>query len=179
MQESPVRLGTKPRLKASKDLHPRDCTRQDTPISAGIGHTAGEATPPPRIVVSVDDVFSLPMLLIHKEPGTPHQVVNTPQTPQPKKRSEGWMTIVCATPQLSMNSAMVGIRESYASPDKPSSPHEPTQEICSVGESDLEEEEEGVINVARRPSFKTPWTTPIKATSRGSLFTPVRPGKRA
>lgn len=118
------------------------------------------------------------MLLIHKETGTPHQVVNTPQTPQPKKRTEGWMTVVCATPQLSMNSEMVGIRESYASPEKPSSPHEPTQEICSVEKSDLEDEEKE-CDMPQRPSFKSPWTTPTKAATHGSLFTPARPAKKA
>ncbi|KAF5319389.1 hypothetical protein D9619_008525 [Psilocybe cf. subviscida] len=171
--ESPIRLGRRPPSKPA----------QETPLSTGPGHSGGATIPPPRIAVAHDPVMRLDIYPVQKQPGTSHQVVDSPQTPKRDRRSEGRMAIACATPQLSSNDAMASMRELYASPEQPPTPSDPTRETESVGNSDSDEDEEAEeevqFNTPRRSFFKAPCATPTRAVNGGSWFSPARPGRNA
>lgn len=173
IQESPIRLGRRPPSKPA----------QETPLSTGPGHSGGATIPPPRIAVAHDPVMRLDIYPVQKQPGTSHQVVDSPQTPKRDRRSEGRMAIACATPQLSSNDAMASMRELYASPEQPPTPSDPTRETESVGNSDSDEDEEAEeevqFNTPRRSFFKAPCATPTRAVNGGSWFSPARPGRNA
>ena len=172
IQESPVAVGTKQRMKEGKSC-PSNRDGQDATDSTG-SH---------RVVVSHDYVFQLDIVKKGKstDGNSPFPLVDNPQTPKPKRHSGGWMPVVYATPQLSMNRAMVGIRELYASPERPSPQPSLMQGIVRVAEcaweGNLEEEDE--LDEPQSSLSRDPWTTPTKARNTGSLFTPARAGRKA